>query len=55
MCSDLIYVGEAERESGRILVVYNISYMLATIHHTLILLNFCRLWYVANYYCSIIL
>ena len=28
-CSDLIYVGVAERESGPILVAYNISYMLA--------------------------
>ena len=25
-CSDLIYVGVAERESGCILVVYNIGY-----------------------------
>ena len=28
-CSDLIYVGVVECEPGHILVVYNISYMLA--------------------------
>ena len=27
-CSDLIYVDVAERESGRILVVYNISWRI---------------------------
>ena len=52
-CSDLIYVGVAERESGHILVVYNISYMLTNkvwrnitirqIRQTLIPPNFRRL------------
>ena len=55
LISDLIYVGVAECESGRILVVYNISYMLANkvwrnitirqIRQILVPLNFCRLRY----------
>ena len=55
MCSDLIYVGVVERKLGRILVVYNISYILANkvwrfitirqIRETLVPPNFRRLWY----------
>ena len=50
MCSNLIYISVAERESGCILVVYNISYMLVNkvwqniiIRQTLIPPNFHRL------------
>ena len=55
-CSDLIYVGVVEHESRRVLVVYNISYMLTNkiwrnitirqIHQTLVPPNFRRLRYM---------
>ena len=59
MCSDFIYVGVAERESGHTLVVYNISYMLANkvwrniticqIRQTLVPPNFRRSRYLLSF------